>query len=76
MTSESQPLDTSVASVKAVRLTNAATSHSLTAMSSYDQPQEYISVEEFRESMRLVRLQIAIPISGGYRQWRLPVILC
>ncbi|WOO78491.1 uncharacterized protein LOC62_02G002038 [Vanrija pseudolonga] len=32
--------------------------------SSYDdQPEEYISMEQFRQSMRLVRLQIAVPIS-------------
>lgn len=28
------------------------------------QPEEYISMTQFRKSMQLVRLQIAIPISG------------
>lgn len=29
------------------------------------QPEEYISMTQFRKSMQLVRLQIAIPISGA-----------
>ena len=32
-------------------------------MSSYDAPEAMITPQEFRESMKLVRLQIAIPIS-------------
>lgn len=32
-------------------------------MSSYDAPETMITPQEFRESMKLVRLQIAIPIS-------------
>lgn len=28
------------------------------------QPEEYISMTQFRKSMQLVRLQIAVPISG------------
>ena len=33
-------------------------------MSSYDVPEDIITPAQFRESMRLVRLQIAVPISG------------
>lgn len=29
------------------------------------QPEEYISMTQFRKSMQLVRLQIAVPISGA-----------
>lgn len=35
-------------------------------VSSYDQPEEVITMEQYRASMRLVRLQIAVPISGEY----------
>lgn len=35
-------------------------------MSSYDQPEEFVSMEQFHETMRLVRLQIALPVSGAY----------
>lgn len=32
------------------------------------QPEEYISMAQFKKSMQLVRLQIAVPISGAYFQ--------
>lgn len=35
--------------------------------SSYDQdhPDEYVSMDQYRASMRLVRLQMSIPLSGA-----------
>jgi hypothetical protein len=34
-------------------------------MSSYDQPQEFVSADEFYETIKLVRVQVAVPTSGA-----------